>query len=174
MGPRTYRKSANKARIGTFSFYNHFQNDFLTHFSLSIFRIFSEWEQDFSKKLTITDEYVKTDGTSALYLYVAIDDKHDRIKLKLSWPPAFLDKKAGQILPRKRNDPDFNDFKIIIDTEMGKLNDIFKAHRMAEKKLSLDKLIEVYHSFTSKNDFLKFWLTEVNERWKRNIYGMAT
>ncbi|MFD1143444.1 tyrosine-type recombinase/integrase [Larkinella insperata] len=123
--------------------------------------------QNFSKKLIITDEYVKNDGTSALYIYVSIDGKHTRIKLNMFWPPAFFDKKAGQILPRKKNDQDYNDYSLIITTEIGKLNDIFKAYRLAGKKLALDQLVEEYHSFTSKNDFLRFWAAEVHERWKR-------
>ncbi|RAJ92195.1 site-specific recombinase XerD [Larkinella arboricola] len=123
--------------------------------------------QNFTKKLIIKDDYVKKDGTSTLYIYVGIDGKFERINLKITWPVTHFDKKTGKLIARSRNDKDFNDYTLIIETEMAKVNEIFKSYRLAGKKLNLDQLLEDYHSFTSKNDFLRFWEAEVKERWKR-------
>ncbi|WP_138991201.1 Arm DNA-binding domain-containing protein [Larkinella sp. C7] len=72
--------------------------------------------QDFFKKVIIKDDYVKTDGTSALYIYVAINGSKVRIPLKLAWPPNYFDKAAGKLLPRSKDDKDYADLNMMIET----------------------------------------------------------
>ncbi|WP_171062927.1 site-specific integrase [Larkinella sp. C7] len=123
--------------------------------------------QNFFKKLIIKDDYQKADGTSALYIYVSIDGAKDRIPLKLNWPATHFDKAAGKLLPRSKNDQDYTDYTLMIDTEMGKVNEIFKSYRLSGKTLTMELLIRDYRTFTSRKDFLSFWETEAKERFKR-------
>lgn len=123
--------------------------------------------QNFSKKVIIKDDYQKKDGTSPLYIYVSIDGKWDRIPLRLSWPPSHFDKEVGKIMPREKGDKDCSDYQLMIDTEVGKVNEIFKEYRLGSRTLTLDLLLKEYNSFTSRRDFLAFSLADVKERVKR-------
>ncbi|MVM39496.1 hypothetical protein GO730_21030 [Spirosoma sp. HMF3257] len=130
--------------------------------------------QNFKKKVIIRHEFVKKDGTSPLYLYVSIDSQVDKIPLKLSWPRDFFDKKAGKILPRQKEDKDCSDYQLMIDTEVGKINEIFKEYRLSQKTLTIAQLLKEYNSFTSRKDFLKFFLNDANERYKRKKIEKGT
>lgn len=110
--------------------------------------------QQITKKLIIKDDYVKKDGTAALYIYVSVDGEKDRIPLQLAWPPKFFDKEAGRLLPRKKDDPDLTDFTVLAEMEIGKLNEIIKSYRLSERTLSLSTLLKEYYSYTSRLDFL--------------------
>lgn len=57
----------------------------------------------------------------------------------------------------------------MIDAEVGKVNEIFKEYRLARKTLTLEQLIRDFNSYTSRKDFLTFWLNDANERlkWKK-------
>ncbi len=123
--------------------------------------------QNFTKKVIIKDDYVKKDGTSPLYLYVSVDGQWDRLPLKLSWPPAYFDKGAGKILARHKDDKDHSDFQLMIDSEVGKVNDILKEYRLGEKTLTIEQLIREYNTYTSRKDFFAFFVNEANERFKR-------
>ncbi|WP_191908953.1 tyrosine-type recombinase/integrase [Larkinella humicola] len=130
--------------------------------------------QNFVKKLIIKDNYKKADGTSALCIYVSIDGVKDRIPLKLSWPVTHFDKAAGKLLPRSKSDQDFTDYALMIDTEMGKVNEIFKSYRLSGKTLTMEMLKRDYNNFTSRKDFLAFWESEVKERYKRRKIEKST
>ncbi|GAB3892486.1 hypothetical protein GCM10028803_05360 [Larkinella knui] len=123
--------------------------------------------QNYSKKVIIKDDYVKKDGTSALYIYVSVDGQNERIALKLGWPPKFFDKVKGKILPRGKADKDFSDYQLMIDTEIGKVNEIFKEYRLAGKTLTIGQLLKDYNSFTSRKDFFTFAVNDAHERYKR-------
>jgi integrase/recombinase XerD len=130
--------------------------------------------QNLVKKLIIKDDYQKADGTSALCIYVSIDGMKDRIPLKLYWPATHFDKAAGKLLPRSKNDPDYSDYAIMVDTEMGKVNEIFKSYRLSGKTLTMELLKRDYNNFTSRKDFLAFWETEAKERYKRRKIEKTT
>ncbi|WP_165840913.1 site-specific integrase [Larkinella punicea] len=123
--------------------------------------------QKYVKKLIIKDDYLKKDGTSPLYIYVNVDGQKDRLSIKLSWPPAFFDKTAGKILPRTKNDKDFSDYQLMIDSEIGKVNEIFKEYRLSGKTLTIEGLFRDFHSYSSRKDFLTFSLKDAMERHKR-------
>ncbi|GAB3256193.1 site-specific integrase [Larkinella harenae] len=123
--------------------------------------------QNYVKKVIIKDDHIRKDGTSPLYIYVNVDGQKDRIPLKLAWPPSYFDKKAGKILPRKKDDKDCSDFRMIIDTEVGKINDIFKEYRLSGKVLTIALLLKDYNNFTSRKDFFTFAINDCLERYKR-------
>ncbi|GAB3339558.1 site-specific integrase [Larkinella ripae] len=123
--------------------------------------------QNFVKKLIIKDDYVKKDGSSPLYIYVSIDGNKDRLPVKLSWPPSHFDKKAGKILARTKGDKDHSDYQMMIDSEMAKVNEIFKEYRLSGKTLTMEALIRDFNSFSSRKDFFTFAQKDILERYKR-------
>ena len=123
--------------------------------------------QNYTKKVIIKDDYVKKDGTAPLYIYVNVDGQWDRLSLKLSWPPTHFNKDSGKLLPRQKGDKDCSDYQLIIDTEVGKVNEIFKEYRLAGKTLTIGQLLKDYNSYTSRKDFFTFFLADANERLKR-------
>ncbi|WP_234733218.1 tyrosine-type recombinase/integrase [Tellurirhabdus bombi] len=130
--------------------------------------------QNFSKKLIIRSEYVKKDGTCPLYIYVSIDGEWERLPLKLNWPAQFFDKAAGAILPRMKNDNDYSDYKLMIDTEIGKINEIFKTYRLSSSILTLPILKQEYAEFNNRESFTSWWERDLKERYKRKKIEYAT
>lgn len=130
--------------------------------------------QSIVKKLIIKDDYVKRDGTAALYLYVSVDGEWDRLPLKLSWPPEHFDKGAGRLQARRKDDPDLTDYNLMIEAELAKLNEIIKSYRLGERKITLAVLLNEYNSYTSRLDFLAFYQAEVKERYKRKKIEIGT
>lgn len=112
-------------------------------------------------------DYMKKDGTCPLYIYVSIDGHYDRIPLKLSWPPSQFDKDAGSILARGKDDKDFSDYQLIIDSELAKVNEIMKDYRLSNRTLTIEMLIKEYNSYTSRKDFFSFYENDAKERYKR-------
>ena len=130
--------------------------------------------QNFNKKVFLKSSYTKKDGTCPLYIYVSIDSDFDRIPLKLSWPADCFDKSCGKLLPRSKEDTDKSDYQLIIDSEITKVNEIFKEYRLSGKILTIGKFLEEYNSYTSRKDFLSFFLTDANERYKRKKIERGT
>lgn len=130
--------------------------------------------QKFSSKVIIKDDYIKRDGTSSLYLYVSVDGNWDRISLNLSWPPANFDKAASKLVPRWNNDQDCTDYQLMINTELNKVNEILKEFRLKQKKLTIAQLVHAYRNFSSRKDFLTYYLNEVNDRTKRKKIEYST
>ncbi len=123
--------------------------------------------QQITKNLIIKDDYVKRDGTAALYLYVSVDGKFDRIPLRLAWPPEYFDKAAGKLKARRKDDPDLTDYNLMIELELNKLNEIVKAYRLSQRPITLEQLLKEYNSYTSRLDFNTFAVADCKERYKR-------
>ena len=109
-----------------------------------------------------------------MYIHVSVDSEFERIPLKLSWPKEFFDKTAGKISPRFKDDKDCSDYQMMIDTELGKINEIFKEYRLGSKTLTISQLIRDYNSFTSRKDFFTFAVNDINERYKRKKIELGT
>ncbi|GAB2566869.1 tyrosine-type recombinase/integrase [Spirosoma areae] len=127
-----------------------------------------------SIKLIIKDDYIKKDGTSPLYLQVFLEQEMVRFPLELNWPPAYFDKKTGRLKPREKNDKDWNDYQLIIQTQKARVNEIFKYYRLSNKSLTLEQLKKDYYNWRTKQDFLVFWANELEDRYKRKKIERST
>ncbi|MDN5199934.1 hypothetical protein QQ008_01135 [Fulvivirgaceae bacterium BMA10] len=61
-----------------------------------------------SCKVYINRDYVKADGTSAIYLRVTVDRVPKKIPLNLNWPLSKFSE-ADLCLPRNNHDKDYED-----------------------------------------------------------------
>jgi len=74
-----------------------------------------------------------------LYVYISVPGRYedDNFPLKLRWPADKVDCKASVLLPRFRDDPDVNDYNMIIMSERAKYNDIAKRYRLSNQALTI-------------------------------------
>jgi integrase/recombinase XerD len=117
-----------------------------------------------SCKLCIRKDRNKRSGLAPLYLQVLIDSKKTTLSLELKWDPEFFDEDKGRLLKRSKKDPDIEDYEMIIQTTMAKVNEIFKWYRLAGQPLTMEKFKDEMNSFTSKTDFIAFFEKKLNDR----------
>ncbi len=121
----------------------------------------------YSVKLVINQQRVKEGGLCSLYLRTIIDRKVIPVKLGLSWPKEFVDLENGRILPRKKKgDPDFRDYEMIIITELGKINEIFKVYRLQDRTLTPELFKKELKTFTRRKDFIIYMSEDIKCRHK--------
>ncbi|QHV97933.1 site-specific integrase [Spirosoma endbachense] len=127
-----------------------------------------------SIKVIIKDDYIKKDGTCPLYLQVFIEKKMTRFPLNINWPPDYFDKTSGKLKPRSNPDKEFNDYQLIINSQVGRVNEIFLHYRLSKKELSVDQLKKDFYNWRTKQDFLVFWANELEDRRKRKKIEEST
>lgn len=129
----------------------------------------------FSTKLWYETRRVnKTTGETSLYLQVVIDGKHKELPLKLKWPIQFIDLKNGKLLPRFKNDPDCNDYNIIIESQRAKHNEINRVYRIKQEYLNLDKLTAELQIYNQRECFATYLNHERKKRYARREITLRT
>lgn len=99
---------------------------------------------NFSTKLHVFKNRIKKSGLSSIYLQIYISYsgnwERDYFKLRLEWPVGKIDFDNAMLLPRFKEDPDVNDYNMIIMTERSKYNEIAKIYRLSGRTLSIKEL----------------------------------
>jgi site-specific recombinase XerD len=120
------------------------------------------YPMNFSGKLTakiiIKDDYIRSDGTCALFIQLFLNGVRKRIPLNISCKPEFFDKSKQRI---KSSDAFANDYNLLIEKELAAINKIELNYRLGGVALSMDKFLEEYKNPTSRLDFCKFWELEM-------------
>ncbi|WP_285055114.1 site-specific integrase [Pedobacter ginsengisoli] len=128
----------------------------------------------YSVKLICNKSRIQLDGTASLYLVVIINRVVKHLPLNLKWPASLVDNKKGIIEPRKRNDPDYNDYQLIIDTELSKVNEIFKIYRIQDRVLTMELFLEDLQNIECRRDFIPYMEKKIMERYKYKEIGFKT
>lgn len=137
-------------------------------FSADCFTIVSQ-KMGYSAKIKIDADRPKKDGTAAIFLQVIVDRKKRRLDLDIAWPPAKFSP-VDLCRPRMRNDPDYQEYNIIIENARSKANSIHKDYLLRGLHLTLDSFIREYRSNLNKNDFIQYFAQMSYDRWnKRKI-----
>ncbi|MFV5696701.1 tyrosine-type recombinase/integrase [Flavobacterium sp. LB3P122] len=123
---------------------------------------------ELTAKIVIKDDYVRADGTSALYLQIFISGKRKKLPIHLSVPPIDFDKKKQRVKPKAKFSKDYN---LIIEKAMADINTIEICYRLAGEVLTIDKLIHEYENPTGKIDFIKFWELELEHQKEIKEYS---
>ena len=123
------------------------------------------YPMNFSGKLTakiiIKDDYVRADGTSALFVQVFLSGERKRIPLNISCRPIDFDKKKQRM---KSGEYFANDYNLIIEKALADINKIEVNYRLGNQVLTLEKLLLEYQNPTSRLDFCKFWELEMESQ----------
>jgi integrase/recombinase XerD len=125
----------------------------------------TNYPMNFSGKLTakvfIKTDYVRADGTCALFLQIFLAGKRKRFPLNISVKPENFDKKKQRV---KAGDYFYNDYNLIIEKELSSINSIEVNYRLGNQVLTMEKLIHEYNNPTSRLDFCKFWELEMENQ----------
>lgn len=119
-----------------------------------------------ASKKTYISPRPKLDGSSALYLQIIINRKKKNISIKIDWPAKFFDEKEGVCLPRRKNDPDVNDYNMIISDFHSKANEIFKYHRLSNQLLTMERFLKSWKNDLSKDNLVKYMEQKAKVRLK--------
>lgn len=117
---------------------------------------------NFSGKLTakivIKDDYVRADGTSALYLQIFLNKEKKKIPCNISVKSSEFDKIKQRV---KAKNPMHKDFNLIIEKMLADINKIEVNYRLSNLTLNLSNLLNEFDNPTSRIDFIKFWEDEM-------------
>jgi integrase/recombinase XerD len=123
------------------------------------------YPMNFSGKLTakivIKDDYVRADGTCALFMQIFLNGQRKRLPLHISSVPLDFDKKKQRVKLKSEVSKDFN---LIIEKALGDINKIEIAYRLGGEVLTIEKLMYEYENPTSRIDFIKFWELEMDNQ----------
>lgn len=120
----------------------------------------------YSSKIKIDSKRLKKDGTAAIFMQVLINRKKKRIDLDIAWPPARFDL-VDMCRPRMRQDPDVEEYNVIIGNARAKANTIHKDYLIRGLHLDLDSFVKEYRSNLNKNDFIQYFAQKSFERWNK-------
>lgn len=117
---------------------------------------------NFSGKLTakivIKDDYVRADGTSALYLQIFLNKEKKKIPCNISVKSSEFDKIKQRVKAKNTMHKDFN---LIIEKMLADINKIEVNYRLSNLTLNLSNLLNEFDNPTSRIDFIKFWEDEM-------------
>jgi integrase/recombinase XerD len=128
----------------------------------------------YSVKLKHNVSRIQKDGRSSLYLLVIINRVSYPLPLNLKWPADLVNNKDGCIYPRKRKDPDFNDYQLIIDTELKKVNEIFKIYRIQDRALTMELFLDELQNMDRRQSFLAYMKDRIDTRYKQKEISAQT
>lgn len=120
---------------------------------------------NFSGKLTakivIKDDYVRADGTCALYLQIFLDKEKKKIPILISVAPNDFDKLKQRV---KTKHPFSRDYNMIIEKAFSDIHKIELSYRLSGEVMNMTKLLKDYINPTSRIDFIKFWELELENQ----------
>src|SRR5690554_1917935 len=109
-------------------------------------------------KIVIKSDYIRADGTCALYLQMFLNGKRKRVNLDVYVPESAFDKTKMRIKKSYKNSKDLN---LIIEKVLADVNQIEIMNRLAENYLTVDIIAKELKSPSSRSDFLKFWEEQI-------------
>lgn len=120
---------------------------------------------NFSGKLTskiiIKKDYIRSDGTCALFVQIFINSARKRIPLHISVKISDFDKTKQRLKPKANFSKDYN---LIIEKALADINKIEINYRLAGESLTLEALMNEYKNPSSRIDFIRFWELELENQ----------
>lgn len=114
-------------------------------------------------RIILKTDYVRENGTCALYLLVRVNGKRKKLPLHIAIEPNRFNKKKQRIKGFTKQVKDWN---ILIEKALANVNDIELSFRLRDKYLDLETLISEYNNPTPNYDFLKFMEVELKRQKK--------
>lgn len=124
--------------------------------------------------LRVDKYYVKRNGTSRLFLLVAIGSEHAEIPLHLDWEATLVDEVGNKLKPREKGDKLCADYNLIIKDDLSRANNIFVENRLAHREFTLEDFIKVFTDPENAKDFPTFMRNKINDRWSRGKISEGT
>ncbi len=117
-------------------------------------------KSDFNQSVSIAivlNAYLRTDGTSTIYMRVIISRQKREFNLNESWPRVNFNEERGCANARYPNDPDVERVNMIIAEAAGRANKI-KLRFFADSRTLTHELFErEFTSFMAGDNFMLYW-----------------
>lgn len=127
----------------------------------------------YSCKIYFRKNYIRKDGTCAIYLQVIVDRKKKVIPLDLYWPAEYCSDNQDLCRPIKKNDQECDDVNIMLRDQVSKANKIFKYYRLSGDKLTMDRFMEKWEMGQYSNaDFLEYFERIYLMRFQHKDFGI--
>ena len=114
-----------------------------------------------SYKIKIKDDYIRADGTCALYVQVFLNSKKKIFPLNLSVPDVNFDKIKQRVNSSFLKHKDYN---LIIEKFLADINTIEVNYRLAGAILDIEKLTKEILNPSSWICFITFWAEEMERQ----------
>ncbi len=135
--------------------------------SLSNFPIYSPMNSpmnftvELTKKVILKKDFVRKDGTCALYVQVFLNKEKKLFPLALSVKPSDFDEVNRCV---KKTHPFAKDYNLLIDQKLAQIHTIEVNHRLSRFPLTIESLIQEVENPLSRIDFLYFWENELKKQ----------
>jgi len=106
-----------------------------------------------TSKIIIRSDYVRNDGTCALYLQIFLNGSRKRIALDIFVPEVAFDKNKMRV---KKAYKGSNDLNLVLEKVLADVNQIEVMYRLAENHLTTDLIAKELKSPSSRLDFIKY------------------
>ena len=124
-----------------------------------------------SYKIRIKDDYIREDGTSALFLSIYYNGKRKRLPLDIAVPVASFDTKTQRV---KKNFKFSLDYNLIIEKTLADLNAIEVSYRLSNERISLVKVLEDLQNPSLRVDFNLFAEKTLEFQFENKIISPTT
>ncbi len=112
-------------------------------------------------KVKIKEDYIRHDGTSALYVQIFLNSRKKIFPLNLSVSPIHFDKVKQRVSAKFENHKDYN---LIIEKFLADINTIEINYRLSNVVLDIDKLTNEILNPSSWICFITFWDEELERQ----------
>lgn len=107
----------------------------------------------------IIHDYIKSDGTSAIYLQVFLNGERKRINLDLYVPRSAFDLNKRRVKKSYKSSKDLN---LVIEKTIADIIQIEIYYRLSNSNLTVDILFNELINPSSRMDFLKYWEEQID------------
>lgn len=114
----------------------------------------------FTHKIKV-NEFVKTDGTNAVYLQIFINKERIKLPMGIAVPVKDFDKVKQRVKASFKFHKDYN---LIIEQKLADINEIEVKYRLQHQILTKDALLMELQSPTAVIDFISFWKEEMDRQ----------
>ncbi|WP_233890469.1 site-specific integrase [Tenacibaculum piscium] len=112
-------------------------------------------------KIIQKKDYIRKDGTAALYIQLFLDGNRKRIPLDIFVNPKIFNETKQRVQGTSQLAKDYN---LIIGQKISAINNIAINYRLSGVYLTFDQLINDLTNPTAKVDFLMFWQVELGKQ----------
>lgn len=114
-------------------------------------------------KIKIKSDFMRSDGTCALFLYLRVNKQVKKLPLQISCDPKKFNFKDQRIIGSTQTIKDYN---ILIGKALADINEITLSYRLRGVALDLKTLINEYQDPSPNFDFLRFYERELEKQKK--------
>lgn len=124
-----------------------------------------------NSKIVLKKDYVREDGTCAVYLQLFQNNERKRIPLNISVPISDWDEKKQLVKNRNRNADDYN---LLIGKVKSDLNTVLVNYRLSGMEPKLSDVVEELLSPTLRTCFNAFYAAELEYQYEKGIIKYST